>query len=586
LQRIWKYKFHYAIVLPALLLILIMKGFPLFAVFRMAFTDFNPFLGLMGSPWAGWHHFAELWESADFGRILVNTLRLKLLYLLLCGALALVLSLAVSGIKSRRIRNVFQTVFLLPYVIPTLVIANIAMLLVSPAQSPIFRMEKLVLGEPTTWVAAFLCAELVSTVGIPVLLAVAAIQAAQAGAVGHEFGRKSYRAGHIVPAARAILAFMLLQVSTLLSIDPELVSALYNPLVYEAADTIDTYGYRTGLFQAEFSSASALWITQFVIQLILTVIVYLLVRRWFLRDLFIRREPAPQPSAWDGGRTDSRAADADGVRADRSIGSDTDGLNASRSVSGAAAGWLVTSAYSLIVLIPLYFLIVYPFAVPGDSDAHAGQVLAPDIYFFYLISTLGVVIVYMMMTLTLAYPLTVKDLPGRSIYKSFLLVILAIGSGGIHDYLFFKELGMVNTVFAPLFSGLISIIGVFVLKSVFNRNYSELKERASEQGRGEMHTFFTLFVPKVWKPLLALGALQFITIWNAYQPSVIYLAQPDIHSPVGMLYTLVMAGPESDIAPAVLLKIGLIASLPAIVLFLLFRKWLTSELFVNEVRKL
>jgi putative aldouronate transport system permease protein len=546
LQRIWKYKFHYVIVIPALLLIMIFKGVPLIAAFRMSFTDFSVLRGLMGSPWAGFNHFTQLWESFEFSQIFVNTVRLKLLYMISSGLVALVLALALSGIKSRRIRSLFQTVFLLPYFIPTAVIAYITMLLVSPSQSPFFRMKTHVLIEPTPWMITFMIAEIISTVGIPVMIALAAIN-------GYE--TRSFLS-RVYSASRAIVAFILLQLSTLLSVHAELVHSLINPLVYDVADTLDTYSYRIGLLKGEYSPGAALWVTQFVIQLVLAILVYLIVRKWFFQDLF-RREV-------------------------RGSSQHTSSLE-----RGSAVGWVVSMLYSIIALAPLFFLIVYPYFGPGESALMMGYPpIVPGKYLAYVVFTMFIVIVYMLMTVTLAYPLTVKDLPGRTLYKGFLLLILIAGTGGIHEYMLFQSLGMVNTMFAPMFSGAVSVIGVFVLKSIFNSKYSELREQASKEGRGEMHSFFMLFIPKVWKPLIALGVLQFVTIWNAYLPSLMYMNQPDRYSPLGVFYSMLRVGPESGVTPIMIMKIGLVVSLPSLILFLIFRRWLTSEVFINEVRKL
>ena len=555
LNKIEKYFFHYVLVVPALVLIVVLKVVPLIGALRLPFTDFDFFRGIEGSRWAGWRHFTQLWSDPYFWQVVWNTLGLKSSYLLLSGAAALILALVLSGIRSARVRSLFSSVFLVPYFIPTLVIAYLTMLLLSPDHSPLFRPNTFILGHPETWRMAFLAAEAVATCGIPAAVALAAIRAKEtalaAGMAGTGF--YSFFSHRFLPALRAVSAFTLLQVSVLLSVDYELVNALYHPLVYEAADTLNTFTYRTGLLSAEYSAAAAVWLMQFAIQLLLTLIAYGIVRTWFSRDLFSRYEPEE-------------------IRQ----------LPAGRGV-GAVAGWMIVLAYSAVVLVPLWFLAAYPFLAPGSPEIAAAGLLNPGRYMQSIGMTVLAVMVYMLMTLTLAYPLTARDLPGRMVYKLFLLLILTLGSGGIHEYLFYKELGLVNIAFTPVLSGMISVIGVFVLKSIFNSKYAEQKEQLSARGYGEMHAFFHLYIPKVWKPLIALGVLQFVTIWNAYSPSVVYINQPDLHTPVGVLYSLVMSGQSN---PADMLKMGLAVSLPSLLLFLVFRRWLTSEVLINEVRNL
>jgi len=134
-----KYKLHYAIALPAIILVLFFKGIPLYLAFHMSFTEYQPTMGVADSPWAGWSNFTKIGGSFAFHQVFINTLRMNLLSIILGGTIALILALALSGIKSARIRGWFQTIFLLPYFIPAVVMAYIAMLLVSPSQSSLFR---------------------------------------------------------------------------------------------------------------------------------------------------------------------------------------------------------------------------------------------------------------------------------------------------------------------------------------------------------------------------------------------------------------------------------------------------------------
>jgi putative aldouronate transport system permease protein len=205
----------------------------------------------------------------------------------------------------------------------------------------------------------------------------------------------------------------------------------------------------------------------------------------------------------------------------------------------------------------------------------------------YFLINLAAVIISFLITLTLAYPLTVKDLPGRGIYKVYLVVVLVMGVGSLHEYILFKNMGMINTFYPHLFSGFISI-GVFVLKSIFNSKYSELKEKASLEGRGELHTFFCLFVPKVWKPLIALGVLQFVAMWNSFYSSLVYMTRGDAFSPIMLFKTISTAGNKMGIAfnDRIILEFGAIISLPSILLLVIFRKLLTSEVFISQSRKL
>src|SRR5690606_24343763 len=73
---------------------------------------------------------------------------------------------------------------------------------------------------------------------------------------------------------------------TVLTTNFELMHMLVNPLVYETGDTLATYQYRTGLMSAEMSMAGAVGFIQYAVQLICAILVYLLIKGFFTKDLF------------------------------------------------------------------------------------------------------------------------------------------------------------------------------------------------------------------------------------------------------------------------------------------------------------
>lgn len=332
---------------------------------------------------------------------------------------------------------------------------------------------------------------------------------------------------------------------------------MVNPLVYEVGDTLDNFYFRSGFLNAEFSYAGALWVIQFAQQLVFTIVAYLIIRGIFVQDLF--------------SRYDSKVK-----------------LKATLHKGGIWIGIIGSLIGALFVFLFVYVLFIYPFTAAKESEIGLGNLFSAYSFIVHGSFDVAAVIINMLLTLTLAYPLTVKDLPGRGFYKMFLLFILAMGSViTVPDYLMVKNLHMVDTLFPLTFSGFVSIINVFVLKSLFNSKHAQLKEQASAEGRGELYAFFYLFIPKVWKPLIAMGVLQFVALWNSYYSSLIYTANPDRYTPVMKFVSLIQAASgEGRPSLSVMLEFGAMISLPSILLLLLFRRWLTAEVFVGQSRKL
>jgi len=143
----------------------------------------------------------------------------------------------------------------------------------------------------------------------------------------------------------------------------------------------------------------------------------------------------------------------------------------------------------------------------------------------------------------------------------------------------------VNTGFPYVTIGFFSIVSVFVLKSIFNSKYGALKEEAAANGHGELHSFFYIFIPKIWKPLIALGVLQFVTIINSYHTSLVYTVNPDNFSST-LMFRMLTTGSMTAPGDPVVMQYGALISLPGIVLLLIFRKQLTSEVLISQTIKL
>ncbi len=561
--RIWKYRLHYVIVLPALLLLFLFKLLPFLSALIMPFKAYQPFRGLFGSPWAGTANFRALFERPEFSQVVVNTLALNIGYIAVTGVAALLLSLALAAVRWERLRVVVGTLFLLPYFVPSVVFAYVFVVLLSPDRSPVFPpFEAFIFADNGLFRLGAIAAEALKTVGLPALIALTAIasrhealrRAAAADGQAAGFQASGYLHRNVVPAVRAVIAFALLRLAMPLASDFDLMHSLVNPLVFEAGETLTTYIFRIGFLSAQFSLASAAWLVQFVIQLLFVFGAYALLRGAFAADLFSRFE---RPRIQAG------------------------------SSAGNVVGIAVSAAMAAIALLPLYVLFVVPLTTRSEAHVTLFELLNVPNAVLYGFLFIAATVVHMLMTVTLAYPLTVKRLPGRQLYKALLLVVAVMGSGTIHEYFMFRSLGVVNTMTALPMVGLVSIVPVFILKSIFNAKYGPLKEQYEQEGQGELRTFFVLFLPKVWKSWVALGVLQLATLAGAYQSSLLYLANPETSPPLYRFASFVTAIAPEQVPPGdpMLLAFGALVSLPGIVLLLLFRPWLTSEVLVGQVRK-
>lgn len=550
-RRIWKYRFHYVIVLPALLLLFIFKVIPLLEDVYGSFVEMDFMGGLSGSHWAGMDNYRRLFALPEFRTAIANTLLLKLYYSAFCGMVALVLALAVSAIGNAKLRGMFTTLFLIPYFIPSLIFAYMALFAISPDYSP-FGLHATAWMNAGSFRIAYIATEIVKTVGIPTLIAVAAIgsrHAAMAGGLSQP--RSSFLHRNLVPALTAVSAFMIMQFSTILSGDFELIRALSNPLVSAVGDTLDNFRFRSSFMLMDVKLAEPAYALQFIVQFGCSLLAYSLVRKLFAKRLF-------SPS---GGTTATIEASGGGK---------------------SKAGLLISATCGLLVIAVVYLLFVYPVTVHSAGPG-MDALLNGKMYATYLLLYVASTAVFLLITLTLSFPLTVKDLPGRGLLKGFLVAVLAAGGQSFFDYRLMQEFGLTNTVFAVYIHGFFALVPIFILKSIYSSKHESLRSRF--EGRGETYMFFQVYIPRIWKPLVALGAMHFVMLWGDSFTPMLYLSQQNLFPPMMNFYSAQSeVGEGGQFAPATLLRFGALIALPSMLLPLFLRKWLTAEVLTGQAR--
>ncbi len=559
-QTIAQYWIHYLIIVPVILYLLLFKGMPVIYGLLVAFKDFEFYTGVLDSDWIGFSNFAELFQHTDFAEAIANTVQLKLSFLVFSGAAAFLAALAVSGIASARTRHWISAIMVFPYFIPSTILAYLGL-----------HYLQLFLGHPLgaegdgdllypsyLWLVPILLYT-IKYGGITLIVALGAITAKRNSLDNNKQLHASaggYWKSTAEPAARAVAAAILVQAAFMLTTDRELLDSFLDPIVFGGKETVDYFIFRQGFMMVNFSLASAAWLIQLSVNALFMALAFFLIRNLFKGDLFPQEEPSSSVSHAYRGK---------------------------KGVAGYAIG-LIAAVLALFLLYQLY---VYPHLGAAPYPVRVLDALSLFGMLQYGVGYLIVTLFSVVAIALMAYPLTVRKLPGGMVYRICLLLAACVTTTiSIHDYLMYQRLGMVNTIFPVLLAGFQPFISVFVLKAIFNSRYGHLKTQAEREGRGELSTFVSLFIPKMWKVILALGVLQFVAMWEASMPSRVYISDPSMQSPLMMIWNM---GQQSSLFADgyyhfVLLLAGIVA-LPPILLFIIFRKWLVSEVLVGSLLK-
>ena len=272
-------------LLPALLLTLIFKYVPMGGVL-IAFMDYNPFRGLLGSEWVGFDHFRRFLTSPDFLKYLANTLKLSIFGLLWGFPVPILLAFLLNRILSKGIKRKIQLVLYMPNFVSVIVLCGIVRILLSPT-----GMINSLLGTSTNFMTmpqAFRTIYIASGIwqgaGWASIIYTAALSNAS----------KDLKEAAVIDGANLIqqiqtvewpaikdtvLIQFIMQVGNVMSIGFEKAYALQTDLNLNASEIISTYVYKKGILDGDYGFSTAVGLFNTVINVILLVSMNKIVQR-------------------------------------------------------------------------------------------------------------------------------------------------------------------------------------------------------------------------------------------------------------------------------------------------------------------
>ncbi|WP_019535788.1 ABC transporter permease [Paenibacillus ginsengihumi] len=292
-KRIWQAKTLYLMLLPGIAYYLVFKYAPMYGVI-IAFKDFHILDGILGSPWAEpWNkHFLAFFESPYFYQLLRNTILISV-YKLIFGIFPpILMAILLNECRLRWFRSLVQTLTYMPHFLSWVIIYGILIALLSQTSGLINHWIKLLGGEAipfmtsTTYFRSILVgSEIWQNLGwgaIIYLAAMSGIDPTLYEAARVDGASRLRMIWHItLPGIRPVVIMLfILNLGHILDAGFGQIYVLYNLQVYPVADILDTWVFRTGLHQLNFSLASAVGLFKSAIGLVLVLISNKIARRW------------------------------------------------------------------------------------------------------------------------------------------------------------------------------------------------------------------------------------------------------------------------------------------------------------------
>lgn len=283
LKYIWRHKYLYLMLVPALLYYLIFCYFPMYGA-SIAFKDFNAMLGIIKSPWVGFDVFKELFQLDKFYSVFWNTIRISLVRLIFGFPFPIIVALMLNELRDGKFKRIVQTSIYIPNFISWVVVGGILTNLLSMDSGIINALIKALGFEPIGFltderffVPTMVVSMIWKTFGWNTIIYLAAMssidpQLYEAATVdGANRWQKLWNV--TMPCIRStIIVVLITRIGGLMQAGFEQIFVLYHPSVYGTADIIDTYVYRLGLQDGKFEMATAVGLFKSVVNFLLLII--------------------------------------------------------------------------------------------------------------------------------------------------------------------------------------------------------------------------------------------------------------------------------------------------------------------------
>lgn len=255
------------ILLPGVIMLLIFHYYPMYGVV-IAFKNFNPGLGIMGSPWAGTKYFRTLFALPNIGQVFSNTITIAVLKIILHTSFSIIVALMLNECRHSAFRRGIQTVIYMPHFISWVILGTVftSMLgsdgIVNRLIVTLGGTRQPFLSDNGLFRGVLLVTDCWKEVGYGTIVYLAVITGIDPtlyeAAVIDGAGRWRQTLHITLPGMMSIIALMAtLNLGKLLNAGFDQIFNMYNTLVYDSADIIDTLVYRLGIQNAKYSLSTA-----------------------------------------------------------------------------------------------------------------------------------------------------------------------------------------------------------------------------------------------------------------------------------------------------------------------------------------
>lgn len=200
----------------------------------------------------------------------------------------------------------------------------------------------------------------------------------------------------------------------------------------------------------------------------------------------------------------------------------------------------------------------------------------------------------LLLTIPMAYSMSVKSLPGRKILNTFVLIPYLFNVGMIPTYLVVQNLGMIDHLAAIYLPGAIGTYNCIIMKGFFEGIPEELKESARIDGAPEWYVLVRIILPLSKPIIMTIGLYYGVSFWNDFFHAMLYLNDNSLQPLPILLRNILIGSSMNEVvevnafgdAPISAIKAASVfmSAIPMIIAYPFIQKYFTKGTLLGSVK--
>ena len=277
-----EHKVYYWLAVPIIAYYIIFHYLPMFGVV-IAFQNYRPAKGLLGSSWVGLKHFKAFFDSIYAGRLIKNTLMINLLLLVFSFPAPIILALLLNEVKAKHFKKTVQTISYMPHFISMVVICGLLVDFCSStgiitSMTTLFGAQRdNLLNRPELFRTIYVSSDIWQSIGWGAIIYLATLSSTDPSlyeAAAIDGAGRFQQVIHVTlpTLVPLIMLQLIMRMGQMMNVGYEKIILLSNGLTYDTADVISSYVYRRGLQTGDFSFGVAVSLFNSACNIVLLVL--------------------------------------------------------------------------------------------------------------------------------------------------------------------------------------------------------------------------------------------------------------------------------------------------------------------------